>query len=162
MLLHKSASIPTGSDYLHQLKYFESVMECFIIRGKDRKKQPPVHFAAFDVLYVDGEPVVNKPLYKRLDLLQAIVIPNNAISVVPSYDDGKQLFKQVKQLELEGIVSKKRDSKYKLDSRSYDWLKIKNYLYETVSIAAVRKNDFGWSVVKDGRCYMTVNKFLIL
>ena len=138
---------------------FELVMERFMARGKQKQNMTPVHFAAFDVLYADGRSVTNMPLYKRLDLLNDLVAPSNVISVVPSFDDGKQLFSQVKAMGLEGIVSKKRESKYRIDSRSYDWLKVKNYLYETVSIAALKKGEFAWSLVKDGK-YVGITEFV--
>lgn len=60
---------------------------------------------------------------------------------------------------LEGIVSKRSESKYRMDFRSSDWLKIKNYLYETVSIAAIRKGDFGWSLIKDQK-YVGLTEFV--
>ncbi len=128
-------------------------------RSGPKKSAIPVHFAAFDLLYMNGKSVMDEPLYKRIKLLHEIVVPSNVISVVPSYGDGENLFSQVKTMGLEGIVSKRRESKYRMDFRSPDWLKIKNYLYETVSIGAIRKGDFGWSLIKNQK-YVGLTEFV--
>lgn len=138
---------------------FEFVMERFMTHSSEKQNALPVHFAAFDVLYVDDNSVMNMPLQKRLELLKELVVPSDVLSVVPSYEDGRTLLSQVKAMGLEGIVSKKRNSKYRMDFRSPDWLKVKNYLYETVSIAAIRKGDFGWSLIKDQK-YVGIMEFV--
>jgi len=58
--------------------------------------------------------------------------------------NGKALFDLVKQQNLEGIVLKKKDSKYAIGKRSHEWLKVINYQYATVEIAGFRKSEFGW------------------
>ncbi|WP_052315282.1 hypothetical protein [Desulfosporosinus youngiae] len=60
--------------------------------------------------------------------------------------NGKALFDLVKQQQLEGIVLKKKDSKYELGKRSSNWLKVVNYQYTTVEIAGFRKSEFGWVI----------------
>jgi DNA ligase-1 len=64
---------------------------------------------------------------------------------------GSHLFRHA-AAGLEGIVSKRRNSRYVLDHRSRDWLKLKNYQFEEVAISGIRKNEFGWSLqFEDGR-----------
>lgn len=130
---------------------FEAVMSRF--QSRKGKSKQPVHFAAFDVLQVDGKSVLHKPIEERIQMLQSIVIPSDLISVVQFHDDGAALFESVKRLGLEGIVSKKKGSRYTLDHRSPNWLKVKNYQYATVTISGIRKQEFGWALQLDDGSY---------
>jgi DNA ligase 1 len=49
----------------------------------------------------------------------------------------------VQEQDLEGIVMKRKDSKYQIDKRSKDWLKVINYKYADVFITGLRKDKFG-------------------
>jgi bifunctional non-homologous end joining protein LigD len=49
--------------------------------------------------------------------------------VVEHLNDGAAIFRHACLLGLEGIVSKRRDERYR-SGRSLTWLKIKNPLYE--------------------------------
>ncbi|MCZ8513795.1 ATP-dependent DNA ligase [Paenibacillus filicis] len=120
---------------------FEAVMSRFQTRRRNPKQT--VHFAAFDVLCAGNQSVLTEPLEKRLERLQGLVKSSELISAVQSHQDGSALFESVKQLGLEGIVSKKKGSRYQLDYRSPNWLKVKNYQYATVAIAGIRKKEFG-------------------
>jgi DNA ligase 1 len=129
---------------------FELVMSRF--QSSRLKNLQSVHFAAFDVLMINGKSVMHLPLDRRLELLHELVRSSDLLSVVQSHDDGEALYELVKAAGLEGIVSKRRNSRYLLDHRSKDWLKLKNYQFEEVAISGVRKNDFGWSLqFEDGR-----------
>ncbi|MGG1659521.1 DNA polymerase LigD [Brevibacillus sp. NRS-1366] len=133
---------------------WESVMKRFNttkpISIKHLMSNMPAHFVAFDIIYINNQNVVSIPLIDRLNLLDSIVEPSNSISVCPSSSDGQQLFNRVKELGLEGICSKKLNSRYLLDTRSDHWLKTKAYMYETVNITGIRKNEFACSLSKDG------------
>jgi DNA ligase 1 len=119
----------------------------------------PAHFVAFDIIYLNGKDLTKLPLAQRLELLEQIVVSSNSISVCPTSMDGQALFDSVKRLGLGGCCSKALDSTYQLDTRSSDWLKVKNYLYETVTITGIRKKEFGWSIAKDGK-YLGVMEFV--
>jgi len=119
----------------------------------------PVSFVAFDILYLNGQDLRKYRLTDRLEILKSVVVPSNMLSVCDSFSNGEQLFEATKRMDLEGIVSKHKDSTYQLDTRSHQWLKIKNYQYEVVEIGGMRKADFGWSLFKDGR-YVGVTEFV--
>lgn len=134
---------------------FESVMQR--LRTKDelniRRNMHaiPAHFVAYDVLYLDGEAVTHLPIEKRLSLLYEVVNFSPEISACESFEDGQALFKSVTEMGLEGIVSKRKGSMYRVDNRSHDWIKVKNYQYEVVNITGIRKKEFAWSISKDGQ-----------
>ncbi|GAB6154742.1 RNA ligase family protein [Desulfosporosinus burensis] len=129
---------------------FEELMSRFRISNSRRipsmSRIKPVTFCAFDVVYNKGRKVSHLPLSDRKELL-AEILPMDLplITKVPSIiGHGNALFDLVKQQNLEGIVLKKKNSKYELGKRSHNWLKVINYQYATVEIAGFRKSKFGW------------------
>jgi DNA ligase-1 len=87
---------------------FELVMSRF--HSSRLKNLQSVHFAAFDVLMINGISVMHLPLVRRLELLQELVRGSDLLSVVQSHEDGEALYKSVKAAGLEGIVSTKKQS----------------------------------------------------
>ena len=91
-------------------------------------KESPACFTAFDVLYYDARQVTDLPLMERKSLLQQAVIAENERFAVSRYIErnGTAFFALTEQQELEGIVAKRKDSRYYLDRRTKDWIKIKH------------------------------------
>ena len=91
-------------------------------------KKLPISFTAFDILYKDNQQLTDLPLIERKQILQQSVIENERISISRYIEnEGIKLFQLTTEKELEGIVAKKKDSKYYFDKRTKDWIKIKNY-----------------------------------
>ena len=84
----------------------------------------PVTFIAFDILY-DNQDLTNFSLVERKKRLEKFRDTNYFVKS-RSYHNGKKLFAMVKKLHLEGVVAKKRDSRYFFGERTSDWVKIKN------------------------------------
>jgi len=81
----------------------------------------------FDLLYLDGYDWRGAVLSERKQRLKAILQGTAgplrySIDVVGS---GIEMFRQACHLQLEGIVSKRADSRYQTGLRTRDWLKIK-------------------------------------
>jgi bifunctional non-homologous end joining protein LigD len=79
---------------------------------------------AFDLLEFGGEDLRPFPLSDRKRLLAKVVGKRN-LGIVLSEGTDVDIFRQVCQMGLEGIVSKRLSSPYR-SGRSTDWLKIKN------------------------------------
>ncbi|MGG0667898.1 DNA polymerase LigD [Lederbergia citrisecunda] len=121
----------------------------------------PVHFAAFDIIYINDEAVTSKPLSERIDILNSVVSNAPYISLCASYSDGSELFETIKDLELEGIVTKNLNKPYTLNSRPADtFIKIKNYQYDIVKINGIRKDKFGWLMLDGDDQYKGVLEFV--
>lgn len=90
-------------------------------------KKYPACFTAFDILYFEDRQVTDLPLTERKELLQKAVISKNARFAVSRFieKNGIQFYNLAEQRELEGIVAKRKDSKYYFDRRTKDWIKIK-------------------------------------
>lgn len=90
-------------------------------------KKYPACFTAFDILYYDDHQVMDLPLTERKEFLQKAVQSENSRFAVSRYieKNGISFYNLAEQQELEGIVAKRKDSKYYLDRRTKDWIKIK-------------------------------------
>ena len=75
----------------------------------------PLYFFIFDLLMLSGRDVMAEPLVKRRDLIEKRVLPKLAgpIRYSPTLEASlKDLISSVKAQGLEGLVAKRRDSKY--------------------------------------------------
>lgn len=120
---------------------FEAVMEKFM----SSKSEYQVTFCVFDVIQYNNIRITHLPLIERLELLSDIVSEDNTLITKVPFVEGNAIayFDLIKQQDLEGIVIKRKDSKYQINKRSSDWLKVINYKYTDVFIAGLRKEKFG-------------------
>lgn len=109
---------------------FSKLQERMHIKDKKRIEyfslNMPVCFMAFDYLYENGKSLVEKPLMKRKKILQKYSDTDYFIKVSYIENTGKKLFEKVKEMDFEGIVAKRKDSLYEINTRTENWLKIKN------------------------------------
>jgi len=89
-----------------------------------RAKYPAVCYA-FDCLYLDGRPIINEPLTRRREWLEDAIKKDSPYRLSQFIQDGAAFFEAVKQMGLEGIMAKQRNSTYQPGRRSDAWLKIK-------------------------------------
>ena len=88
----------------------------------------PLHFFIFDVLILKGKDVMGDPLMKRRELIEEHVLPMLAEPIRYSpilAATLKALIQSVKAQGLEGLVAKRRDSKYEPGQRSGAWQKMR-------------------------------------
>lgn len=99
----------------------------------------PVVFVCFDILY-ENKNLINEPLIKRKKHLEKY--PDTSYFIKSFiFKDGITLFQKVQKLGLEGIVAKKKDSPYEINSRSTSWLKIKNIHQDVFAIGGYSFKD---------------------
>lgn len=84
----------------------------------------PATLMVFDLLRLDGEDLTARPLEERRALLEGLPLADSKWQVPAAYDDGAMLFDATLQQGLEGVVSKRRGSRYRFDQRSEDWRKL--------------------------------------
>ena len=92
------------------------------------KPGTPIVYFVFDLLEVDGEPLIDLPIEERRKRLEKLLDKRNrTVRYSETFDDGDALFEAAKQQHLEGIMAKRLGSKYLPGRRSRDWLKVKGH-----------------------------------
>jgi len=93
-------------------------------------KTIPATYYLFDILYCDGQDLRNRDYIYRREILNKIISESNNKKRVRISDYNEQqgvtVFENIKKMNLEGIIAKRKNSKYIQGTRSKDWLKIKN------------------------------------
>lgn len=100
-------------------------------------------YYVFDLLWFEGKNTMNLPLSDRQAILK---------DILPAEDDhihnseafitnGIDFFETAKEMQLEGIMAKRKSGKYIAGSRSKDWLKVKVSLRQEVVIGGYTKNE---------------------
>ena len=84
-------------------------------------------YEVFDVLEVDGEPLVDLPLTERRARLEKLLARNPVVQLSGSFEDGEALFEAAEEQGLEGVMAKRSSSRYSEGGRGRDWLKIKTH-----------------------------------
>lgn len=89
----------------------------------------PVHFIAYDLLYLDGEEFLKTPLEKRRESLRRLcAIHGLALSrsfTVSGLQELHEAFQRAQAGGNEGLMLKKHDSTYEFGQRRRSWLKMK-------------------------------------
>jgi len=108
---------------------FKNVINRLMTSGESNiekaSKKNPCYCYIFDCLYLDGRSLLNEPLFKRKEWLRDSVRFDTPYRVSDFVEDGQSLFEAARAHGLEGIMAKKKDSKYLPGKRSDSWLKIK-------------------------------------
>lgn len=134
---------------------FEAVMSRFRVKKLDKIQRLtntlPATYVIFDILQYKGQDLRRLPLMDRKAILSTLSLPSSSFGIVPYIEGaGEALFKQMESWGMEGIVGKRKNSRY-VSRRSEAWKKVINWSYAEVFITGYRKRDFGWlTAVLDG------------
>jgi bifunctional non-homologous end joining protein LigD len=86
----------------------------------------PLVYYAFDLLELDGEPLVGLELAERKKRLKALLDGRNrTVRFAPDFDNGEALLAAAREQGLEGLIAKRASSLYASGKRTRDWLKVK-------------------------------------
>ena len=90
-------------------------------------KDTPVVYAIFDLLYVDGRSLLALPYCDRRERLEDLGLGGPAWRVpARNRGDGPALLQATARQGLEGVVAKRRDSRYDPGRRTNAWIKVKH------------------------------------
>jgi len=94
--------------------------------GRRQDANVPVVYQAFDLLYFDGRSLLDVPLEERKRLLRERLRDHPLVRYAGHVEgDGEALFETAKAQGLEGVMAKRRASRYEPGRRSHAWLKVK-------------------------------------
>lgn len=89
-------------------------------------KTIPVTYIAFDLLYLNYQPLFHEPIEKRRLLLAENLYPSAELVLADSIEGkGIAYFNSISQMGLEGVIAKKKGSVYSPGKRVNTWLKFK-------------------------------------
>ena len=85
----------------------------------------PVTYLVFDLLHLDGTSLVREPFDRRRELLEGLGLAGSRVRVPQSNAgiSGQQLLDVARAHRLEGVVGKRRTSRYEPGKRSHAWIK---------------------------------------
>jgi len=111
--------------FQHLMRRFRRVHEI-----DEMIKQIPIELQLFDVIYLDGESLVNTPYAERRKRLSEIIgdIKLTKQIITRSPDEAEEFLREALNNGHEGLVAKKLDSPYTLGIRGKRWFKIKHTL----------------------------------
>ena len=119
---------------------FQRLQRRMHVRDADQvrrlRRDVPVTYVIFDLLYLDGESLLDLTYEERRARLQGLELDATAWRT-PAYHrgDGASLLSLTRSQGLEGVVGKRLDSTYKPGKRGRDWIKVKNTVGQEVVVA---------------------------
>ena len=136
--------VALGDDGLPDFVLLQNNAGMYKVPGAENAsvKAATVAYYPFDILYLDGRDLRQSQLHQRKHALRLAVAPSERIRSVEYVEgEGEAFFRVAEQLGLEGIVAKRRDSRYDAGQRSRDWLKIKQALSQEFVVAGYTRGE---------------------
>jgi bifunctional non-homologous end joining protein LigD len=95
---------------------------------KVAEREVPVVYYCFDMPYFAGVDLRQAPYRDRRRYLAQCLLPTPRVQLVHASEDGVALREAALQSGFEGVVGKRKDSRYESGRRSGSWLKVKPVL----------------------------------
>lgn len=116
-------------------------------RAIKSKRVEGLCYVVFDILALDGEDLRGLPLLERKKILEKVLkgAPSEILACQFVSGDGEKYFSAAKKIGLEGIVAKKKNSKY-TGLRDGNWVKVKCYMRQEFAICGFSKKKGGKSL----------------
>ena len=91
------------------------------------RRAPPVTYVIFDLLWLDGHSLIDRPYAQRRQALGELKLEGDHWRTPPPLEGrGHDVLEASRAAGLEGIVCKRVDGRYRPGQRDGSWLKIKN------------------------------------
>lgn len=113
--------------------------------GAPLLRSTPVTLLLFDVLHLEGRSLLDASYDDRRAALEALGLDGDHWSVPPAFHgDGQAVLDATKAQGMEGVVAKRRNSRYEPGRRSDCWVKVKHLLRQSAVVG-------GWKPGQGGR-----------
>jgi bifunctional non-homologous end joining protein LigD len=121
---------------------FEALAERMHVRERRRAQAlaaaAPATLIVFDVLRLYGVDLTARPWTERREVLERLSASGRAWQLSPVYDDRDALLAATLEQHLEGVVAKRRESRYLPGARSPDWVKLAHRRTQTCLVGGWR------------------------
>ena len=105
-------------------------------------------FFAFDLMRLDGEELILKPLSERRDLMRNWLMTSDAVQLSESFQiPAEQMLASVREHGLEGVVAKRLSSCYERGKRTGAWVKMRVELAQEFVIGGYTPGTHGFDAV---------------
>ncbi len=91
-----------------------------------RAKLFPATYVIFDLLEMNGKSLIEKSIEERKEILEDVIEKGENLETIFYTENGQKLWKEIERRNMEGVIAKKKGSKYYPGERRTEWLKIKN------------------------------------
>ncbi|TGT35710.1 ATP-dependent DNA ligase [Mesorhizobium sp. M8A.F.Ca.ET.165.01.1.1] len=109
------------------------------LRKAITSRQHDLYFVAFDLLHINGHDIRDMPLEDRREILAEMIPEGQRIQFSQALPGAASaIFHLIDQAGMEGMVSKRKDSKYR-SGPSTNWLKAKCYTVEEYELLGVER-----------------------
>ncbi|ADV13007.1 ATP-dependent DNA ligase [Mesorhizobium ciceri] len=109
------------------------------LRKAITRRQHDLYFVAFDLLHLNGHDLCDMALEDRREILEGMIPPDIRIQFSQALPgEASAVYHLVDQAGLEGMVSKRRDSKYR-SGPSTSWLKVKCFAVGEFDLLGVER-----------------------
>lgn len=108
---------------------------------EEMQKKLPLKAFVFDIMYLNGKSLIDKPLKERIKSLESsisgeeVLLPQKG-EMVTTAERMTEIFDDALTKGLEGLIAKKPDSKYEAGARNFNWVKLKRHsageLHDTI------------------------------
>jgi bifunctional non-homologous end joining protein LigD len=90
-------------------------------------ERPPIFYYVFDLIGLDGKDLTTVPLLKRKATAKMLLarMPDTIRFSASIEADSERVLNEMKTRGLEGVIAKRKDSKYEIGRRSGAWVKYK-------------------------------------
>lgn len=98
---------------------------------EETAKNIPLKYYVFDILFLNGQSLIDKTLRERRKILDKIIDKGDTIIVdehleTDRFEDLKKYYETAKEKKLEGLIAKNPEDMYQAGARSYSWIKLKS------------------------------------
>ncbi len=96
----------------------------------------PASMVIFDLLHLNGRSLLADSYDDRRTALEQLALAGPSWGVTPSFtrEPAEDVLRSAFELGMEGVVAKRRTSRYRPGARSGDWIKVKNHRTQEVII----------------------------
>ena len=112
----------------------------------EKAKGFPIVFFAFDLLYIDGKDLTQKPYSERRAIMEKSIAKGFTIRladrvITDNPKKAEEFFEENIEKGTEGIIAKRLDAKYQAGARNFNWIKLKRSykgeLQDTIDVVII-------------------------